>query len=285
MDGSPTFGLASSILQFVVFATRVTEGARKLYKSSSDVLEEHEELQDVIEDLRQSTDKLRSSNDDESSVLGSLCSECFKISDELTQILSSLKMPKGSVKWHAVVIALRKETTCKAVQNLKQRLDYVATALSPHEFRHVYGDLLERLSLLRRQNQALIARYEQTTITTIQSEFEERFERSRKDTSQTAILSNEVSSIHQQTRESFAIATLAHCFEFDAIDDRFVQIRQTHKETFRWILNPESPGVNFTKWLTSDELIFWITGKPGSGKSTLVKHIWQSPETTRLLKR
>lgn len=50
--------------------------------------------------------------------------------------------------------------------------------------------------------------------------------------------------------------------------------------TFRWIFergkHPDRPWAGFCEWLESpDKQIYWITGKPGSGKSTLMKYISQ----------
>ncbi|CEF76538.1 unnamed protein product [Fusarium graminearum] len=41
---------------------------------------------------------------------------------------------------------------------------------------------------------------------------------------------------------------------------------------------------SFTLWLQSDNPLFWIQGKPGSGKSTLMKFIIENKNTERLLK-
>lgn len=39
----------------------------------------------------------------------------------------------------------------------------------------------------------------------------------------------------------------------------------------------------FMRWLCSDATLFWIFGKPGSGKSSLISHINQSPNTVSAL--
>lgn len=54
---------------------------------------------------------------------------------------------------------------------------------------------------------------------------------------------------------------------------RFDEIKRPHQQTFNWIWDEQSPLV---AWLTSDHTKFWIRGKPGSGKSTLMKHIVHS---------
>ncbi|KAI6569838.1 hypothetical protein MCOR04_008234 [Pyricularia oryzae] len=40
---------------------------------------------------------------------------------------------------------------------------------------------------------------------------------------------------------------------------------------------------NFVNWLGSDEKMYWISGKPGSGKSSLVKFILTAHETKKIL--
>ncbi|MCJ1325070.1 hypothetical protein MMC10_001732 [Thelotrema lepadinum] len=39
------------------------------------------------------------------------------------------------------------------------------------------------------------------------------------------------------------------------------------------------PPHNFPEWLASSRKLYWISGKPGSGKSTLVKYLASAPET------
>lgn len=43
----------------------------------------------------------------------------------------------------------------------------------------------------------------------------------------------------------------------------------TKQETFSWIWSSSS----FVEWLSSQDGVYWISGKPGSGKSTLVEHL------------
>lgn len=61
------------------------------------------------------------------------------------------------------------------------------------------------------------------------------------------------------------------------MSERYEDIAKAHKETFRWIY--EKPELDFVKWLQGGEGIFWITGKAGSGKSTLMKFLYEDPRT------
>src|SRR5882724_6717351 len=69
--------------------------------------------------------------------------------------------------------------------------------------------------------------------------------------------------------------------DFDSRRHRYDDIDEAHHLTFEWIF--DNPTVGFTSWLQSDEEIFWITGLPGSGKSTLMKLIYDHPKTLHYL--
>jgi energy-coupling factor transporter ATP-binding protein EcfA2 len=59
--------------------------------------------------------------------------------------------------------------------------------------------------------------------------------------------------------------------------DREYHIREAHKDTFTWVFKDQPSSPDFKKWLQSDGQVYWITGKAGSGKSTLMRYISQVP--------
>lgn len=62
---------------------------------------------------------------------------------------------------------------------------------------------------------------------------------------------------------------------FENISYRYENVDPPFKETFEWIfdLTGESPeATKFTQWLSSENGIFHICGKLGSGKSTLSQY-------------
>ena len=69
---------------------------------------------------------------------------------------------------------------------------------------------------------------------------------------------------------------------FWTMDRRKELIPKEHENTFSWIL--DDGGSNFSSWLGSNEPMYWISGKPGSGKSTVVKYVAESPKTAELLR-
>ena len=73
------------------------------------------------------------------------------------------------------------------------------------------------------------------------------------------------------------------------VRERYDRISEAHKNTFQWIFKPPSNGSNassdFSGWLSNGNGLFWITGKPGSGKSTLMKFICQEAQTAVRLQK
>lgn len=63
-------------------------------------------------------------------------------------------------------------------------------------------------------------------------------------------------------------------------------ISRTHADTYEWIFNPDEDRgrtAHLHEWLRTGSGVFWVSGKPGSGKSTLMKFIHGHPRTTELL--
>lgn len=102
----------------------------------------------------------------------------------------------------------------------------------------------------------------------------------------------------ERNPESVKLDKLKDWLAFPGMYDREHQLAEPAAETFEWILPvnweryvdeivPDDnirtfqAGSAFVSWLQSTDQLFWISGKPGSGKSTLMKHLW-SQQSLRL---
>ncbi|KAH8762740.1 hypothetical protein F5882DRAFT_477025 [Hyaloscypha sp. PMI_1271] len=79
---------------------------------------------------------------------------------------------------------------------------------------------------------------------------------------------------------------ILEALEFSTIRKREEDIDNAYDQTCSWILDHQSTNNNssakpsqFLSWLKNDETFFWISGKAGSGKSTLMKYIYEHPKT------
>jgi hypothetical protein len=77
--------------------------------------------------------------------------------------------------------------------------------------------------------------------------------------------------------EEDVLRVLRSRLEFDSRDDRQAAINPKHASTFEWLYNSpsdhEAPWTSFVDWLDTPGGTYWISGRAGSGKSTLMKYL------------
>jgi len=78
------------------------------------------------------------------------------------------------------------------------------------------------------------------------------------------------------------------------LGSREEQIHEAHRSTFHWIFDGKNDAdhedvnaarIRFERWLSSSSEVFWINGKAGSGKSTLMKYLASHEKTEQILER
>ena len=116
-------------------------------------------------------------------------------------------------------------------------------------------------------------------------------------------LDKKIGPIQEQVHEILAainaagsvmkIGKILESLYFPSMDERFRMVHESAPDTFEWIFDkPEllqekqaGLSVTFPDWLSRGSGIFHIEGKPGSGKSTLMKFLCEHRTTGDLLRR
>ena len=93
---------------------------------------------------------------------------------------------------------------------------------------------------------------------------------------------------HERRQEDREYRTqLLDSLWFAEILSREETIAEAHRKTFQWIFDKSGQAVhpwdNFSAWLENGEGIYWINGKAGSGKSTLMSFLCQDERTIQAL--
>ena len=74
---------------------------------------------------------------------------------------------------------------------------------------------------------------------------------------------------------------------YDKMTHRYEDVLEAYPRTFEWIFDDntrsQAPWNNFASWLKDGQGVYWISGKAGSGKSTLMKHIFDDSRTPLFL--
>ncbi|KAI9733705.1 MAG: hypothetical protein M1834_003310 [Cirrosporium novae-zelandiae] len=233
LDPFSALAVASSVIQFIDFGTKIIDKTLRLCLSTSGSLPEHDELQadsERIKSLMSTVDTdIRTYEPAEMALMEPASSG--KTSRINSQLLSLVD--------HNSRMELNLTTK---IQDLKSEIVDVIRRTSFHA-----SDLKkfpEKLSKLTNKSRTI--------------------------TAQTAILSS---------------------LYFSNMKQRYDQIQIAETHTFVWIFENKSPGpslprIHFAEWLQSqkpDDNIYWISGKPGSGKSTLMKFLHDHGRTRQLL--
>ena len=81
-------------------------------------------------------------------------------------------------------------------------------------------------------------------------------------------------SLSEEARK-WCLGVLLAGLRYSGMKDREERISEAHQSTFRWLFKDSNDNkwTHFKDWLESDDKLYWITGKAGSGKSTLMKYI------------
>lgn len=94
----------------------------------------------------------------------------------------------------------------------------------------------------------------------------------------------------EKIREDVTLLVQDHIECLNSLNDlatraRMSEVQTAHERTFHWLFDPTT--VTFADWLRNTKLgespIYWVQGKPGSGKSTLMKFAMHEPRLSEFL--
>ncbi|PMD28842.1 hypothetical protein L207DRAFT_574642 [Hyaloscypha variabilis F] len=309
--------LAGTIVQFIDFGGKVLFGGLKLYKNrlGSSALSEMKDTKIITESLQRLIEKLNqpleeSGPANEGSKLSQteidlrdLAAHCSDIAKELLRAIAKVELQGKRGKWDSLRAALKHVLAEERIEKIRQRLDNFRQEVIMHIlacFRNDTSNALKWQESALKTLQGRTASIGEDFLRFVeqsnkwQEGYIEDCRRWRKEIID-AIHSNSSS----ETRSSTMFGVPKHAvhekllalLKFEEMEDRHERIAEAFDKTFQWIfhdLDSESPQetrwVSFAEWLASSSSLYWITGKAGSGKSTLIKYVAQDRRTINYLK-
>ncbi|KAF2734654.1 hypothetical protein EJ04DRAFT_564072 [Polyplosphaeria fusca] len=303
MDPLSAIGLASNVIQFVEFAGKLIGEAQEAYESAEGVSLRNANVENIANDLlslhqQLKRDACRTPGSTASAAeeqLQRLVAESTQIAEKLIQIVQGLRGGGHNRRWTSVRHALASAWKQKDITVLKARLGEIRQQLDTtllicvrerinnadeyrlrHTRRQSDGSLLLR-SEIKQQHQELLQAIRDCG--------------ARLDEDQIVQLSARLDASAELGVESqFCKRILAH-LEFQEIQDRYERIDPAHRSTFEWIFkkpdDSHAEWADFPQWLAAEDdgNFYWMTGKAGSGKSTLMKHVYDDERTLEYLTR
>ena len=127
MDPLTAIGLASSIVQFVDFSTKLIHGAREIYDSVSGETEENRSLEAVVSEMERLSSKLLSPNNpqqtEDERALCRLAAECNILSDQILGLLEKIKPKDAKSKRQSAWAAVKNKLHEREKLELEKRLE------------------------------------------------------------------------------------------------------------------------------------------------------------------
>jgi len=159
------------------------------------------------------------------------------------------------------------------VEDLQRRLDRTGQTLTHHLIASQQNMIARKLHQLAAENNRLEAK-RTTDIKSLQDQLRAAFDKLQvaKDSVRGQVEPENMPfplllAITGKGYRYSAEQLILHKFRYDGIDDRYQGVHAAHEKTFSWVWES-----SFKHWLTSPNRIFWISGKPGSDKSTICEH-------------
>jgi len=305
MDPLVATGLAGNVVQFVDFSYKVVSTARKLYKSAGGTIAENQELEALARDLCELAKKdnvktlskyirdvippktKRQPDDEdfrEDEIIRQLSQQCIDISEDLIRVLQLLKVKRDNRAWESVYQALKSVWKQDDIDTLLLRLDRIRDQLNTRLNRKHQAQMERRFDNLAATNAGLEANRARE-IKELKSEIALAFEELKKGVEYEGQAARAWSRLAITAHEGQVLSAEQHILNslrFNTMDYRHAAITKEHQNTLHWVFDKSS--VNVVEWLEGNNNLYWISGKPGSGKSTLMKFLWNHEQAEAHLK-
>ena len=305
MEALAALGLAGNIITFVDFTSKLISTAHTLYVSTAGVTAENAELEVLTKHIRVLADnacplafvqaQLGSHGANPQTpaspdALQDLAKQCRDVADELLLLLASLAVQGRHSTWKSIRSALKTAHHAPKMNAILARLDRISSQMRSHLLIRGQKNISDKLDVLEAENRRLGAA-RTTDIIDLRTQIQDMFTQMKTDhqdliarNDTLALLCPSAGKVLQFTHEQQVLGAL----RFDGMDDRHIAIHPAHERTFSWVFGPpvqDATGItqgvggphgsiDFVDWLRSDdEPLYWVSGKPGSGKSTLMKYM------------
>ncbi|GAP91527.1 putative NACHT nucleoside triphosphatase [Rosellinia necatrix] len=314
MDPLTAVGLASNIIQFVQFTWSLIQTAVEIHPSSTGCSADVLTLDSVYRQLSDFNHELASGHSNASlyldgrggkSVLGvpslqKLSLQCQSDCDKLLSVVNTLKgKGRPGKRWQSFRAALKMAWEKKTIEELESRLNRTQMTMTLQICTiasHAQEDRARRLEELQTESHRLqlnqSAKLDQIMTALRCSEQHIEQVRHRNQSGMTLVgelkaLEQQISALSLSQEEVAEEQVVLKSLSFETRPVRHESIPEAYKKTFRWVYHSEgvapSAAISFSSWLKSGDGVYWVSGKPGSGKSTFMKFVADDPRTVDLL--
>ncbi|KAK0664531.1 hypothetical protein QBC41DRAFT_376297 [Cercophora samala] len=297
MEALAALGLACNILDNIDRACKYVKKTKEIYDSAMGLSGEVENLVEVVKTMAQVTEEMQKLQPRvlQSTADQAMC-EVIGESLQLTKDINALMLsclPKTEHSWlSAAAATIRSRRKRSELATLEKTLREKFQILNSSVITKTLKEAVTVKQLCGRLDTKLeFSRAQQFSSDKTLCSITTQLEHMERDL--TAHYSELRGLVHsmRQTTDDVKIASILQALHFDTIHRRFREVADSEIGTFGWIINDptrqmklqDELKVAFPDWLKTGEGVFHIAGKPGSGKSTLMKFICKHKQVDNLL--
>ncbi|OAL47401.1 hypothetical protein IQ07DRAFT_633775 [Pyrenochaeta sp. DS3sAY3a] len=291
-------GLASNIISIVDFGLKLVSGARSVRDSLQGTTADVKVLELIVQDVRAFHDQNlpagKKLSKHELRILA-MATECENIAQDLSKAIVALRVRTGRSKTlESGRIAFQALWKQKDIEKLQSQLERLDIRIREHIYQVLKSEndstVNTELKSIKASQKALQANLD-TKMDLLKEEVLNAAKQAREKAaeSQAAQLASFKTKVDLLMKEHSSCARKIEVLQslyLQVLRKRRAQIHKADEESNGWIF--DSKLTTFSVWLESEEphdCFFYITGKAGSGKSTLMKYISEDPRTERSLRR
>ncbi|KAI0449963.1 hypothetical protein F5B21DRAFT_492597 [Xylaria acuta] len=297
LEALSAIGLAANVIQFLDYAHRILSESQEIFHSASGISAQHADFEAIAVSLSALSDKLIAPPAPSSIKLPPDEDEIHKVAalsrataHELISCIQKLRRSGGRHRrWASIRQALEGLWNKDRIDQLVRRLRDMRSQLSTHILAHISKQQTQTLRDLGRLSSSvglgLNTRIDGLKRDLLLVQTNEQVTKPRLDEIAKS-LSTLKSEAEKLRKEHKILAGLS----FEHMNARQSSITEAHGTTFKWIFTPQCwpksdrrSSVEFRQWLLHEHGVYWISGKPGSGKSTLMKYLSTSGHTRQCL--
>lgn len=311
MDPLSAFGLSASILQFVTFAASLIKQSIEIHDSSHGLSKKLLDTEDTYRSLSEFYLKFDTSSRQSGDVgvhadirdhvagLKALANDCKHDCRILLDVIEKLKIEDGPRRrlksLRAAFFAYRQGDTIESLQKRLARTQDQMTAYMcriSNYYHALHADELEKLreeARIIRVNHDDRLKHMESMLSSIKAILESKANTVPDSASKIPLSLPEIQSVTQSfsnlaiiERDLLQDQLVLRSLTFEQHEQRHKSVPKAHQQTLAWIFDPancDSEGTRLLNWLRGGQGIFWVSGKPGSGKSTLMKFLTDNPQT------
>ncbi|KAK7923398.1 hypothetical protein PG985_007469 [Apiospora marii] len=308
MEALAILSLTGNVVQFVQFTYGLIHSTRRIYASASGASDRAEHLDYIHNQLKTQYTNIsedgRFEEVDPLSPLVDMARRSKEVGQQLLDMIDELKLKnvKPGKWWRSLGKALREARELDEVKELKIRIDDLQGAMVLYlctTSRETIEKLARDTTLLKKEN--LIIHKERSEqlvklsddVQAVRLSIQELKLQALNGTTITeesniTLMTSTIQNLSLAARDLQKENAVLRSLNYSARTTRRETIPKAHEETFQWIFDRQSANetrTGFVEWLKHGNKPFWITGRPGSGKSTLMRFISGHSNTLGFLEK